>query len=526
MSIDHGPPTEGLPFYKPENFYREDPYFSRLIEAYLPSGEFSWAREYFNTMGKLSAQEISPLVLISDNHPPVLQNFDWMGKRIDQIQLHESYRDIARLSIESGLIGLGHSPDFKQKNRRFGPLLKFGLGYLYAQAGTVYYCPVCMTDGTLQLIAAHGSEELKKKWIPRLTSMDFANFSDGGMYLTEIQGGSDVGANTTRAYQENGQWKISGKKWFCSNAGSQTVMVLARPDGFPSGTAGLGLFLVPLNLEDGSRNGIFIDRLKPKLGTCEMPTAEITFENAIGFPVGKPEQGFAYMTGMLNLSRTYNAIWSIGLMQRAYLEARYYAEHRRAFSKAITQFPLVAKTLLEMKQDSQKALGLVLETIQYWDRMERGHGTPEDEILLRMLTPVIKFYTAEKCMEAAHRAIEIFGGNGCIEDFPVAKILRDSQILAIWEGTANILSLDLLRVMKKNQGHQVFLKIYGARLEKELSGEKRIFLSERLKKLEEFFQGVEQGKDGVGGQRDCRDLGVQVAEFLQEFTWAKFSNQS
>jgi alkylation response protein AidB-like acyl-CoA dehydrogenase len=350
----------------------------------------------------------------------------------------------------------------------------------------------------LQLIARHGSEELKKKWIPRLTSMDFSKFSDGGMYLTEIQGGSDVGANTTRAFQKNGEWRISGKKWFCSNAGSQTAMILARPDSAPAGTAGLGLFLVPLYLEDGTRNGIYFDRLKPKLGTCEMPTAEITLEGAIGFPVGKVEEGFSYMTEMLNLSRSYNAVWSIGLMQRAYLEARHYAEHRHAFGKSIEQYPLVAKTILDMKRDSERALGLVMETIHYWDRIERGHGSKEDEILLRLLTPVIKFYTAEKCMEAAHRAIEIFGGNGCIEDFPVAKILRDSQILAIWEGTANILSLDILRVMKKNQGHQIFLKVYGD-------------------KLKDLFLAVDQGRDGVGGQRDCRALGVRIAEYLQDF---------
>jgi hypothetical protein len=177
--------------------------------------------------------------------------------------------------------------------------------------------------------------------------------------------------------------------------------------------------------------------------------------------------------------------------------------------------------ILDMKQDSAKALGLVLETIHYWDRIERGHGTREDEILLRMLTPVIKFYTAEKGMEAVHRAIEIFGGNGCIEDFPVAKMLRDSQILAIWEGTANILSLDLLRVMKKHRAHEIFLHVYGARLEKELGMEQRTSLKGSWENLVALFQSVDQGQDGVGGQRDCRTLGVRMAEFIQEFVWQK-----
>ncbi|MDX1386233.1 MAG: acyl-CoA dehydrogenase family protein, partial [bacterium] len=488
--------ADSIPFYRPKNFYEEDPYFSSRIRNYLPEEDFAWAGELFQQMGELSAQKISPLVLTSDQNPPQLIPYDPQGNRVDQLEYHSSYRQIAKWTYEFGIIGLGHSPEFKDRGRSFSPLIKFGLGYLFSQSGSVLYCPICMTDGTLQLLERHGSTELKKKWIPRITSMDMKDFADGGMYLTEAQGGSDVGANTTEARQENGTWRLYGKKWFCSNAGSATAMVLARPTGAKGGTPGLGLFLVPWNLEDGTRNALVIDRVKPKLGTCEMATAEISLEGALAYPVGELDQGFNYMTEMLNLSRVYNAVWSIGLMQRSYLEARYYAANRIAFGKPIQGYPLVAQTLDQLQQASHRALNLVLETLSYMDRLERGTGDESDEKLLRLLTPVIKFYTAEKAIESAHQAIEIFGGNGCIEDFPVAKMLRDSQILAIWEGTANILSLDLLRVMKKEGAHELFLKKYEKKIGETLPAGPREAARAQLKGLEGAFQNVFEGRDG------------------------------
>lgn len=508
--------ADSIPFYRPVNFYEEDPYFSTRIRNYLPEEEFSWASELFRKMGELSAQKISPLVLESDQNPPKLIPFDPKGNRIDRLDYHASYREIAKWTYEFGIIGLGHAQEFKDQNRVFSPLIKFGLGYLFSQSGSVLYCPICMTDGTLQLLEHHGSEELKKTWIPRITSMNIEHFADGGMYLTEAQGGSDVGANATEARQENGEWRLYGKKWFCSNAGSATAMVLARPTGAKGGTAGLGLFLVPWNLEDGRRNALAIDRVKPKLGTCEMATAEITLDGALAYPLGNLDQGFNYMTEMLNLSRIYNAVWSIGLMQRAYLESRYYASKRLAFGKPIENYPLVAQTLENLQRSSHRALNLVLEVLSTMDRLERGKGSETDEKLLRLLTPVIKFYTAEKCIESAHQAIEIFGGNGCIEDFPVAKMLRDSQILAIWEGTANILSLDLLRVLKKEGSHEQFLQIYEKKIEETLGAEGREAAKERLNQLKTSFRVVLEGRDGYGGQLDCRALGVQMAQFLED----------
>lgn len=505
-----------IPHYEPENYFLEDEYFSNRIQSYLPETEWPWARPYLEKMGKLAAREWSPLALEADQNPPHLVQFNSRGERIDEVRYHESYRRIAKGAYEFGILGLGESPEFKKQGRSYSPMLKFGLGYLFSQSGSVLYCPICMTDGTIQLLRRHAEPTLKEEWLPRLTSMNFETFADGGMYLTEAQGGSDVGSNSTVARKEKGHWLLSGKKWFCSNAGSETALVLARPEGAPTGTRGLGLFLLPRHRPDNSLNAIHIDRIKPKLGTCEMATAEITLAGALAYPVGELAEGFAYMTGMLNLSRIYNAVWSIGLMQRAWLEARYYAQHRQAFGHPIAEYPLVAQTLAQMKQASHQALDLTLETLYFMDRLERGAGGHQDELLLRLLTPVVKFFTAEQAIQASHQAVEILGGNGCIEDFPVAKLLRDSQILAIWEGTANILSLDLLRVVQKSEAPEQFLAHYQEQLRTRLPEAEQMPFRGRLQELEGAFRGLREGQDGHHGQLDCRKVAWKLAQFLQE----------
>lgn len=504
-----------IPLYRPENYYSEDPFFQKVLRRHLPESEFGWSEKYCRDMGRLSA-EMTPLVPLTDLHRPEHVAYDPAGKRVDRIDYDRSYLEIARKTYGFGIIGLGHSPEFLREKRSYSPLLKFGLGYLFSQAGSVLYCPICMTDGTLQLLKKHASPEMKAKWIPRLTEMDWEKFYDGAMYLTEVQGGSDVGANTCEAKLENGEWRLYGEKWFCSNIGSKTAMVLARPEGAPAGTKGLGLFLLPRELENGERNKILVNRVKNKLGTCEMATAEIELQGALAYPVGELSQGFAYMTGMLNLSRIYNAIWSVGLMRRAFLEARNYAAGREAFGKTILQYPLVAATIEAMERDTEKAVALTFDVLKHFDRVERGEGNAEDEALLRLMTPVIKLFTAEKSIEAAHRGIEILGGNGCVEDFPLAKILRDSQILAIWEGTANVLSLDLLRVLRKGESGEVFLKRSAARLEKIPAGPKREELARTLSGLDTQFKQLLAGADGHGGQLACRETIWNIALFAQE----------
>lgn len=512
--------ARNIPIYRPRNYWEEDPLFQKLIRRLLPPPEWAWAEAYFQKMGGLSAQTITPQAAAADRSRPRHIPYDTQGNRIDQIEYDESYLSMARATYSFGIIGLGQSPDFQKPGRCYGPLLKFGLGYLFSQSGSVLYCPICMTDGTLQVLRKHASPQMQSQWIPRLTQMDFDSFYDGAMYLTEVQGGSDVGANTCLARQVNGEWRLFGEKWFCSNVGSRTSLVLARPEGAAEGTAGLGLFLVPRDLEGGGRNAIFVRRIKEKLGTCEMATGEVEFQGALAYPVGDLRRGFFYMTDMLNLSRLYNAVWSVGLMRRGLLEARHYAEGRMAFGRAIAEYPLVNHTLEKMESAWRKALAFLFEVVSVMDRMERGQGSEGDSGLLRLYTPILKYFTAERAIESSHQAIEILAGNGCIEDFPTAKLLRDAQILAIWEGTANVLSLDLLRLLKKGGDAQEILRPWEAQIG-ELPLDRQAAFREALAGIRRETLEVLNGADGCGGELACRPLADHFAQFFQDLHEAR-----
>jgi len=520
-----------IPYYQASNFYQADPFFQKIIHQLFPQQQLPWVKQYLNELGELSAKSIDSLVLESDHNPPILVQYDPLGQRIDQVQYHWSYQKIAQLIYEFGILGLGNSAEFQAHHRTYPPLLKFALGYLFSQTVSVMYCPICMTDGTFEIISKYGSESLKNQWLHRLHELDYTHFSSSGMYLTEAQGGSDVGANITLAYQENNQWKLKGEKWFCSNVGSDVALALARTEKSESGTAGLSLFLVPRKLENGQHNNIEIRRLKNKLGTREMATGEISFNGAQAYLIGDLKSGFKYMAEMINLSRMYNAIWSIGLIRRAYVEAEFYAHHRLAFGQAIINYPLVAQTLAKMRETSEKMTCWVFECISYYQKSIENTNSSETDRkklqIVRLLIPVMKFYTAEQAICSAHQAIEILGGNGCIENFRVAKILRDSQILAIWEGSANILALDLLRVLRKTDAHQIFLASCDQQIDTQISNPQQAqYFKQRLKTLKDQFQSVLDGQDGHDGQLECRDLAVNIAQFHSTLVWQCYNPNS
>lgn len=520
-----------IPYYQASNFYTADPFFQKIIDQIFPQQQLTWVKQYLHDLGELCAKEIDPLVLASDHNPPVLVQYNPLGQRIDQVQYHWSYQKIARLIYEFGILGLGNSTVFQTHHPTYNPLLKFSLGYVFSQTVSVMYCPICMTDGTFEIVSKYGSESLKAQWLPRLHALDYTQFSSSGMYLTEAQGGSDVGANVCLAYQENNEWKLKGEKWFCSNVGSDVALALARTAKSQPGTAGLSLFLIPRKLENSEHNHIEIRRLKNKLGTREMATGEISFKGALAYLIGDLASGFKYMTEMLNLSRIYNTVWSIGLIRRAYVEAEFYARHRLAFGQAIINYPLVAQTLANMRETSEKMTAWVFECISYYQQSIESTSSSDvaynKSQIIRLLIPVMKFYTAQQAIACAHQAIEILGGNGCIENFRVAKILRDSQILAVWEGTANILALDLLRVLRKTDAHHSFLASCEQQINAQISDPQQAqYFKKQLKTLKSQFQSVLKGQDGHEGQLECRDLAVNIAQFHSTLVWERFGSKA
>jgi alkylation response protein AidB-like acyl-CoA dehydrogenase len=337
-----------------------------------------------------------------------------------------------------------------------------------SQAEQGLFCPVCLTAGTAWLLERFASPELKAKYLPRVASPTYDELWEGAMFLTERAGGSDVGANTLEARpNEDGSWKLYGDKWFCSNAGrAKAMMVLARPQGAPAGTRGLGLFLVPRTLEDGSLNPIRINRLKDKLGTKSMPSGEMTFEGAVAYPVGPIERGFNCMAEMLNLSRIYNAVASVGNMRRTINTAIAYLHARTAFGQIVDRAPMVQANLIDLEVEQEAGLRLVFEAIALLDRAEAGEASTREELALRVLTPLIKYHTAREAVDTASYCAELLGGNGYIEEWPVARFMRDAQVLPIWEGTTNILVLDVLRSFAKEGTGPALLAWYGEKLAK------------------------------------------------------------
>jgi len=416
-----------------QSYWDASPFFRELCARKLGAS----AEPQLIAMGELAAREVAPLAAIADRESPRLVTHDARGERINRVDYHPAYREMQRIAYGSGMVAInyGDQPD------RF---LGFALGYLFAMAEMGLYCPLCMTDGVARVVSRHGTREQIDRVVPRLASRDLDTLWTGGMFLTERAGGSDVGANETVARRAaDGTWRLSGHKWFCSNVDAEAVLVTARPEGAPEGTRGLRTYLL---LTENNR-GVRIERLKEKLGVRSMPTGEVTLDDAPAEEIG----GFAAMTDMLNLSRLYNGVAAVAVIGRAIVEARHYVERREAFGRPVIEFPLVQETLADLEAEHA---GATLMTFEAVDAMRRADaGDEEAAKLLRVLTPIVKLVTGKLAVPCVSEAMELIGGNGYIEESPLPRLLRDAQVLPIWEGTTNILVLDALRT----RGHELML---------------------------------------------------------------------
>lgn len=418
-----------------------------LLVSKLSSDDLEWSRPHFESVGRLAGHEVSSLAAIADREGPRLVQWSERGDRIDRVDYHPSYRRMQQIAYGSGMIGLKYDRGTNRSNRTL-QLTCFGMGYLFAMAEMGLYCPVCMTDGVARVLQKYGSGDSSERAIARLTSTNPSTVWTGGMFLTERTGGSDVGSNETIARRgEDGRWRLWGRKWFCSNVDARAVLVTARPEGAVPGTAGLRTWLVLPRESDG----MTIDRLKEKLGVRSMPTGEVTFDGVVAEEVG----GFDAIVEMLNLSRLYNSVASVAVMGRALLEAQTYARARMAFGKPVASHPLAEETLEDLRSEHLANLLLTFEAIETLGQVD--DGDQDARLRLRILTPVVKAVTGKVAVGFVSEAMELIGGNGYIEDSPLPRLLRDAQVLPIWEGTTNILVLDALRAAKKERAHESLL---------------------------------------------------------------------
>ncbi|HYH08339.1 MAG TPA: acyl-CoA dehydrogenase family protein [Thermoanaerobaculia bacterium] len=435
--------VQWIPEAPNESYWSASADFRALCKRKLTAEAWAWAEPQLAAMGEQAAKQVAPLAAIADRESPRLVTHDARGERISRVEYHPAYREMERIAYGSGMIAMKY---WTHEHTASSTFVGFALGYLFAMAESGLYCPACMTDGVARVLTRHGTHEQVMRVVPHLTSTDPRTLWTGGMFLTERAGGSDVGANETIARQDaDGTWRLTGHKWFCSNVDAQAVLVTARVHG--DGTRGLRTFL----LETRDNPGFVIERLKDKLGVRSMATGEVTLRGARAEEVG----GFGAMTDMLNLSRLYNAVASVAVIGRAVYEARHYIERRHAFGRPIIEFPLAQETFFDIEAEHIGALLLTFETVELLGRADAGDE--EATRMLRILTPIAKAVTGKLAVPCVSEAMELLGGNGYIEDNPMPRLLRDAQVLPIWEGTTNILVLDAVRVMNKDNAHELLL---------------------------------------------------------------------
>jgi len=373
---------------------------------------------------------------------PVLTQWDAWGNRVDRIELTDAWREGPHITTQLAVVTAGHEANEHAR------LEEFARVYLYHLASEFYTCPLAMTDGAATALKASGNKTLMERALPHLLSRDAATFWLSGQWMTENAGGSDVGNTETVARQDaSGQWSLYGRKWFSSAVVGEVALALARPEGAGTGPGALALFYV--ETMDGARRKpqLIIDRLKDKLGTHELPTAEIHLDGLPAWPVGELSNGVRQVAPMLNTTRTWNAVCATASMARALTLARDYATRRQAFGKRLIDQPLHAQTLADMQAEFEGAFALTFEVAHLLGRVEHGAAQPHEVALLRLLTPLAKLWTGKMAVRLCSESLECFGGAGYIEDTGLPQLLRDAQVYAIWEGTTNVLSLDSLRAL-------------------------------------------------------------------------------
>ncbi len=465
MSDRPEPRQDAMPTTRGLNFFTEDPNLEFVCSTLLPRDALERARPHLGALGAIAGDELEALAAAADRNPPALRAYDERGQRVDEIDFHPAYRAMERLAFgRFGLAAMSHRDGVLGWPGRVPHVVKYALSYLFAQSEFGLLCPVNMTDSTARMLRRYGSAELQGAYLHRLTTTDVDRLWQGTQWMTEKTGGSDVGAATTAARREaDGTWRLWGDKWFCSNINADMALTLARPEGAPAGTRGLGMFLVPRRLPDGRANAWTINRLKDKLGSRSMATGEVTYTGAVGYVVGDLARGFRQMMEMVNGSRLSNAMRAAGIMRRCVLESVVHARARRAFGAALADLPLMRAALLEMLLDAEAGASVILHGAALFDRAEAGDGRATS--LLRVLTPVAKCWLTARARVVAGEAMNVRGGNGYVAEWPNARLLRDAYLGGIWEGATSVVALDVQRAILRDAGLEALSAFVAGRLD-------------------------------------------------------------
>jgi alkylation response protein AidB-like acyl-CoA dehydrogenase len=454
-----------IPEVQGDDWYTPDEHLQWLVRRAVGEGIWPIAEAAMAEAGRLVPTQVEPLMPILEANPPVLRQYDHRGQRVDEVDYHPVFKQIEGISHGFGNVRMGFIPGWRGLPGTAPAALKAGVEYFFLQSDqTITGCPVAMASAMSRTLKRH-DKQLAEKWIPRLASDDPKDYFTAAMFLTEKAGGSDVGANETEAVRDaDGNWRLYGEKWFATNPTFDLALILARRQGAGSGTAGLGLFLMPRMLPDGvpdnplnanpRRNAYIFHRLKPKFGNKGLASSEMGLRGAFAWPVGDLERGMKQMLDMVNQTRVGITMASAASMRRSVWESLEHTRQRITFGTVLDAHPLMRDTLVELIADQTATLSAGIEVAGMMEQSDDGDA--EKARVLRMLTPMLKGWAADRARSVATEAMEVRGGNGYIEDWPNGRMLRDVYVHAIWEGSGNIMALDVLRALAKGNGPAYF----------------------------------------------------------------------
>lgn len=450
-------PTE----YAPCDLWATD---GPLREAVRREGA-AWAEPALASLGTAAGSEaVMALGELANRHPPQPRTFDARGHRLDEVEFHPAYHELMALAFGRRLHAIAWAHP-----RPGGHVAHAALGYLLTQAEAGVLCPVAMTYAAVPVLRAQ--PDLAAEWLPRLLSDRY----DGraipvsektgatvGMAMTEKQGGSDVRANSTRATPlgtaagPGAEHALTGHKWFCSAPMSDAFLTLAHTD------KGLSCFLVPRWRPDGTRNAIRLQRLKDKLGNRSNASAEFEYDSAWAVMVGEDGRGIATILDMVHHTRLDCAMAAAGLMRAALARALHHATHRTAFGRSLRRQPLMGAVLADLALEVEAATALVMRVARAFDEAEADAG---DRPFARLAVAVAKYWITKRCPAVVGEALECHGGNGYVEDGGMPRLYREAPLNAIWEGSGNVIALDVLRTLEREPGALDALKdeLAGAR---------------------------------------------------------------
>ncbi len=411
----------------------------RVLHDAIAREGAGWARAQLLEMGQFAGSRMAQTWAAQANeNPPRLRTHDRYGNRIDEVEFHPAWHELMRTAVAHGV----HSLPWEEA-REGAHVARAALMFLDSQAELGHGCPISMTYSAVP--ALRRQPELAREWEPLIATRTYdarvlpADRKSGvlvGMAMTEKQGGSDVRANTTRAVRDGEAWRLTGHKWFCSAPMSDAFLVLAQAP------AGLSCFLLPRWTPDGSRNRFFLQRLKDKLGNRSNASSEVEFDSAWAQLVGEEGRGVPTILEMVNHTRLDCVIGSAAMIRQALWQAVHHCEHRRAFGKRLVEHPLMRNVLADLCVEAEASLLLTM-------RLARAYDRPDEAAFRRIATAVSKYWVCKRAPAAVGEALECLGGNGYVEESGMPRLYREAPLNSIWEGSGNVICLDVLRALRK-----------------------------------------------------------------------------